>query len=253
MQAKNIDEVITYLEIIINQSKNEEDTLGYFAALYYQVTVTVKTGIANNYFHDGGRMEQFDVLFANRYLDAYAQFKQNGDCTESWRYAFLTAKKSWPIVLQNLLLGMNAHINLDLGIVAAQLCPGEGIYALKEDFDKINSILSGLVADVEKRMTAIWPRLHHLLKLVGKADSFFIDFSMRCARDGAWKFATEFALAEQANHDNTIQIRDEKIARIARLISKPGFGVSCILLIIRIGEIGSVSKKIDQLWSRNIL
>ena len=157
MQAKNIDEVISQLEAIILQTIKDENPMGYFAALYHQVTVRVKEGIANNYYSDGKRMEQLDTQFANRYLEAYTQFQQNQPCTESWQYAFDTTKKYWPTVLQNLLLGINAHINLDLGIAAVQTCPGEDIHALKDDFDKINTVLAGLIGDVEKSMAEIWP------------------------------------------------------------------------------------------------
>lgn len=247
MEAKTIDEVITHLEDIITDCKKKEDPLGYFAALYHQVTVAVKLGIANGYFADGPRMEKLDVLFANRYLNAYAQYHRSERCTSSWQYAFSTSREFWPIVLQNLLLGMNAHINLDLGIAAAQLCPGQSINTLKEDFDKINGILSSLVETVENNLSKIWPRLTYILKKVGKADSYFIDFSMQCARDGAWKFAIEYAQLPVAGHLACIEKRDLKIAEIAKLVSKPGFFISSLLLIIRLGEIGSVSKKIDQL------
>src|SRR5450432_1036713 len=198
MQAKNIDEVIAYLETIIEQTIKDKNPMGYFAALYQQVTITVKEGISQGYYVDCKRMEILDVIFANRYLEAYTQFQENKQCTESWRYAFKTTKEYWPIVLQDLLLGINAHINLDLGIAAVQTCPGEGIYALKDDFDKINTVLAGLVADVEKSLTAIWPRLKFLLHYFGKIDSFLIDFSMDQARDGAWKFATELAVLDPA-------------------------------------------------------
>jgi len=36
--------------------------------------------------------------------------------------------------MQNLLLGMNAHINLDLGIAAVQTCGGADLIMLKDDF-----------------------------------------------------------------------------------------------------------------------
>jgi hypothetical protein len=247
MEAKTIDEVITRLEDIITACKKKEDSLGYFAALYHQVTLAVKLGIANGYFADGPRMEKLDVLFANRYLNAYSQYRRSEPCTTSWQYAFDTSKEYWPTVLQNLLLGMNAHINLDLGIAAAQLCPGESIHLLKEDFNKINSILSNLVESVEKNLGKIWPRLTYILKKVGKADSYFVDFSMKCARDGAWKFAIEYAQLPDPDHEACIQSRDVRIAEIAKLVSKPGFFISSLLLIIRLGEVGSVSKKIDQL------
>ncbi len=253
MQAKNIDEVISQLEAIIQQTLTDENPMGYFAALYHQVTVRVKEGIATGYYTDCKRMEALDVLFANCYLEAYTQFQQNEPCTESWRYAFETTKKTWPTVFQNLLLGINAHINLDLGIAAAQTCPGEGIHALKDDFDKINIVLAGLVADVEKSLAEIWPTLTFLLKRVGKMDSYLIDFSMQQARDGAWKFATGLALMDTRTQEAAIKERDKKITETALLISKPGFFISLLFLVIRIGEMGSVANKIKTLWKKKSL
>ncbi|MBL4643563.1 MAG: hypothetical protein JKY44_08235, partial [Flavobacteriaceae bacterium] len=142
---QNIDAVIKILEDIIKQSKINNDPLGYFAALYKKVTLKVKEGIANNIFDDGPRMEKLDVIFASRYLDAYATYQKNEPVTESWEKAFKMSKKYWPIVLQHLLIGMNAHINLDLGIAAAEVMKGKNINDLKGDFDKINKILSSLV------------------------------------------------------------------------------------------------------------
>jgi hypothetical protein len=253
MQANTIDEVITQLEEIIQQTIIDENPMGYFAALYHHVTVTVKEGIANQYYSDGKRMEQLDVNFANRYLEAYTQFQQKQPCTQSWPYAFETTKKIWPTVLQNLLLGINAHINLDLGIAAVQTNPGKDIDALKEDFYKINAVLASLVSDVEKSMAEIWPTLTLILKRVGKMDSFLIDFSMQQARDGAWKFATELAPLNSFQQEAAIKERDKKIAEIALKVSKPGFFISTLFLMVRIGEIGSVSKKIKTLYKKQTI
>ena len=192
-----------------------------------------------------------DVLFANRYLDAYAKFQQSLPCTQSWQYTFETTKKFWPTVLQNLLLGINAHINLDLGIAAVRTCPGQGIDALKDDFDKINTMLAGLVADVEKSMIKIWPTFKLVLEKMAKADTFLINFSLEEARNGAWKFATELAVLNPAQQEDAIADRDKKIAEIALLISKPGFFISLIFIFIRMGEIGSVSKKMKALQFKN--
>jgi len=40
------------------------------------------------------------------------------------------------------------------------------------------------------------------------------------------------------------------MAEIALKVSKPGFFISTIFLLIRIGEIGSVSKKIKTFWKK---
>ncbi|MGQ7867907.1 DUF5995 family protein [Sunxiuqinia sp. sy24] len=68
---KTIDEVIEVLEQIIQHCEYNGDPSGYFAALYQKGTIKVKEGIENNYFDDGPRMEQLDVVFAQRYIDAW--------------------------------------------------------------------------------------------------------------------------------------------------------------------------------------
>jgi hypothetical protein len=52
MVAKTIDEVIEILGDIIQSSKNDEIALGYFAALYQKVTMTVKEKLHTNFKDD---------------------------------------------------------------------------------------------------------------------------------------------------------------------------------------------------------
>lgn len=243
----NIDGVISALDKIIETSQLNNDPLGYFAALYRKVTVKVKEGIAENFFDDGPRMEKLDVIFASRYLDAYNAYKNGEPTTESWLKAFDLSKKYWPIVLQHLLIGMNAHINLDLGIAAAEVMKGKDIQNLKADFNKINEILSSLVQEVQDDLATIWPTLKKILKWTGKVDDFLVDFSMEIARNGAWDFAVEFASTPENKQSELIVTRDKSIAEIGNLITNPGLIANLIFGIIRLGERGTVSKKIEDL------
>ena len=247
MSPKNIAQVIEQLNEIIIISQNNNDPLGYFAALYQKVTVKVKEGIETGYFDDGERMEVLDIAFASRYLDAYHAYKANDPVTHSWQEAFDLSKKYWPIVLQHLLIGMNAHINLDLGIAAAQVMEGKDINDLKDDFDKINEILSSLVAEVESDLSAIWPTLKLILKWTKKVDDFLIDFSMELARDGAWRFAKNLANLSGKGLHEAIEQRDHKVAKNGRIVFPSGFIVNGILRIIRIGEQGTVGEKIGKM------
>lgn len=157
MLATTIEEVIEQLEVIITDAKRTSDPKGYFAALYRKVTIAVRDKIIEgNYFEDNVRMEKLDVIFANRYLEAYDIFMTVGTPSLSWLRSFTADSKYWPIVLQHLLLGMNAHINLDLGIAAAQISNPEVIEDLKGDFTKINELLSGLVNEVQQDLTSIY-------------------------------------------------------------------------------------------------
>lgn len=243
-QAGTINEVILLLDEIIERSKLEQSNLGLFAILYREVTVKVKEGIHAGAFQNGERMEKLDVIFANRYLKAYYQYQAKEKPSECWGFAFEQAENFWPIVLQHLLLGINAHINLDLGIASAEVSTVEDIEELKHDFDQINFILSSLVAGVEKCLIKIWPTLTWILKATGKIDNFFIDFSMETARNGAWKFANEFVAVPENEREACTQLRDKRITEIARLVSNPGYFVSAVFKIIRIFERGTIAQKI---------
>lgn len=242
-----IDDVITALDQIIEHAKLNNDTSGYFAALYRKVTIKVKEGIVSNEFEDGARMEKLDVTFASRYLDAYHAWKNEEPITESWKKAFEISANYWPIVLQHLLVGMNAHINLDLGIAAAQVSKNKDINGLQNDFNKINAVLSALVAEVQNSLSAVWPRLKRILQNTKGVDDFLVDYSMKLSRDGAWKFAVSLANTSDEHINSSIKARDLSVAKKAELVTNPGFIPALIFGIIRVGERGSVKQKIEKL------
>lgn len=245
-EITTIDEIILLLDKIILETKKENSPLGYFAALYKKVTVKVKDGIAANYFDDNQRMEKLDVIFAKRYLEAYYLYQDKKETTKSWQIAFELSTNYWPIVLQHLMVGMNAHINLDLGIAAAKVSEGEDIQFLKNDFNKINEILSSLVNEVQNDLAQVWPKLKYLLKLSGKADDFLVDFSMKLARDGAWKYAESLA-ENPSNMNSLIKERDLIIAEKANIVVKPGIIARLIFKIVRLGEKGTIANRIEYL------
>lgn len=248
-QAQSIDEVIAQLDRIIAECKTKNEPLGYFAALYQGVTKKVKTGIDNDFFEDGARMEQLDVVFANRYLSAYHSYLNQQPATVSWEKSFTLSTQYWPIVLQHLLIGMNAHINLDLGIAAAQIMKGKNINALEDDFNKINEVLSSLVHKVQQDLVEIWPTLRFILKLAGKVDDTLTDFSMKLARDGAWKFARKLTELPEAKQAEFIEERDRKVAKNSKIITSPGYLASTFFKVIRLGEKGSIAQKIEKLYN----
>jgi hypothetical protein len=246
-QIQTIDDVISALKIIIAESEQNNDPAGYFAVLYLIVTIRVKEGIASGYFDDGPRMEQLDVFFAKRYLTAFDAYRNNQPVTEVWKKAFDLSDEYWPIVLQHLLMGMNAHINLDLGLAAAEISRDKNLADLENDFNRINQILSSLVHDVEGNLSLVWPALKYILKWTGKIDDYLVDFSMKLARNGAWKFANEFSLVPENEKEIAIFNRDQRVARKVHVILKPGLVATIALRMIRITERGSVADKIRML------
>ena len=247
MTATTIDEVITQLVEVIERAKREQSRLGYFPALYRKVTIKVKEGIAEGIFDDGPRMEKLDVIFANRYLEAIHNQWDGKPVTDAWRVSFKAVDSGSITVLQHLLIGMNAHINLDLGIAAAHTSPGDAIAGLYEDFNKINGVLASLVNGVKEELTQVWPTLSFLDKLAGRLDDVIINFSMEKARDHAWAFAETLAPLNPTDQASKIRDADQWASRFAHVVWKPGMMMRLANLAISLTERGTVAEKIDLL------
>ena len=245
--TQSIDEVIDRLTVIVNSSRDARSRLGYFAALYRKVTMQVREGILNGHFEDARRMERFDVIFANRYLEAHATFQRGGSPSRVWAFAFENAGAWWPIVLQHLLLGMNAHINLDLGIAAAQTMKGGSLEDLQGDFNRINGILASLVDDVQNELARVWTMLRVFNRLLGSVEDGLIEFSMTKAREEAWRSAGMFWSIPEADWPSAIDAQDNKMMRLARLVRSPGILAGMATRIVRAGEVQDVRRVIDIL------
>ena len=214
MPAKTIDEVISALDDIIEKECTNNSCMAYFPILYRKVTVRIKEGILNNEFENNPRMEKLDVLFANRYIDAYECLGFNKPFTKSWKNAFEAAKTGKLLIMQHLLLGINAHINLDLGIAVAETVGDDGeLLDFENDFNKINEILASMIANVEAKIISVSP-LFGLLDRFGKGrEDKLVSFSINVARDGAWLFANQYHISP--NKINELNNRDTVIAMLA--------------------------------------
>ena len=245
MSATTINQVIDALESIITDSIATNSRMGYFASLYYKVTASVRDGIAKGQFEDGPRMEKFDVVFANRYLDAYNCRKNKQPLTASWRIAFEMVEKSSPLVLQQLLLGMNAHINLDLGIAAVEVSNGN-MDGVQKDFDSINTIISALTYEVINEITRVSPLLS-LLGLHASNYSILIQFSISNARDGAWCFAEDLLKKQGTAYTDCIAVRDKTITQLAGGLAHATGIMRVTLWLIHVFEWKSPSRIINAL------
>jgi hypothetical protein len=246
--VQTIDEVIARLTDIIDRSRREPGRLGYFAALYRKVTISVKEGIRSGRFEDGARMERLDVNFANRYLKAFDLHRHGSLPTQSWQVSFEAAGQWRPIILQHLLLGINAHINLDLGIAAVETCPGDELFPLKRDFDEINRILAELVQPVEDAVGEVSPWIGFLEKIDPSADDAIINFSMDRARASAWNFAVKLNSTGGDERLAAMKMRDQDVAALGRLVYKPGRIILPLgLLAIRLRESNDIARVIEVL------
>jgi hypothetical protein len=217
-QATTIDEVITILEDIIIAEVADNSNLAFFPILYKKVTERIKLGVAQKEFEDNPRMERLDVIFANRYLKAYFQYKEGTKPSLSWENAFEAAKNKKLLIIQHLLLGINAHINLDLGIAVSETVGAqEDLESIHNDFNKINEILANMVDGVQQKIGRVSPFFYVLDKVADGKEDLIATFSINIARDEAWIFANEYHTT--SDKEAVFTKRDISIGNLALKLS----------------------------------
>ncbi len=241
MTPQTIDEVIAELGQIILRARNERSRLGFFAALYRNVTIKVKEGIVADLFEDGARMEKLDVTFANRYLAALGSFRRGEPLSKCWLVSFQMATKWPPIILQHLLTGTNAHVNFDLGIAAQAVAPGSELPSLEHDFNQINDILSSMIIKVRSDIEEVSPWIKLLHHYASQTEGRLINFSLGKARASAWLVANMINSTLPDRLARELNILDEGVATLGSLIGSPNeWLINLGLRVIRIRESSDV-------------
>ena len=248
MAVNNFSDVIARLDQIIAWAKANESPMGYFAALYYKMTLAVRDAVLRGDFENGSRMEQMDVAFARRYFDAFDAWKSGGVPSKSWKIAFEVAQDSQVAVMQHLLLGMNAHINLDLAIAAASVRQRDAIYGLRKDFMQINKIIESLTDQTQAQLAKIWLPFDWLDRLFRTEDEGWVGFSISAARGASWKAAQLLAFApDRASEQAIMDELDRSVAFFAHKIHTPGAWLQWCLWFMQRWEKGSIREKIEVL------
>ena len=249
MQANSIDEVIGFLDSIIGDCRARASRLGYFACLYQKMTKGIRQAIQDSLFEDGARMVKLDVCFANRYLEAYSLYASGRKPTASWQTAFDSAATDKLTVLQHLLLGINAHINLDLGIAAAKISTRDTISGLANDFNKVNEVIGTLFAEVQGSLAKIAFPMYFIKKINPHKMNAVLNFSIGKARETAWGNALLLAEIGEAGEQKIINATDQVVFKVAGAIQNPGMLMSMLLKWIRWTESKDISRNIDHLIS----
>jgi hypothetical protein len=248
--ATDIDGVLAELRTVVDRAAAAGDRAGLFAALYRQVTLAVAQAITDGVFDDGPRLNRLDTTFANRYLAALHACQAPGEPTTAprcWQLAFEATEQPGPVIVQHLVLGVNAHINLDLAVAAARTCPGPAITDLKADFDRINGILASVMGGLQQVVERFSPVLGGLDVVLGRLDDEIIGFSLQTARSEAWDAAVLLAGQPPEAQAATERMLDRYATGLARAVLSPPWPVPAALEVVRSTERSPVRDVIEAL------
>lgn len=244
---KTIEEVLKKLDEIITWAKENQSPAGYFVCTYRIMTAQVLKGIQQKKFEDNPRMTLLDIAFATRYLEAWDAYSKGKRCTNSWYIAFEAAKNKNLLILQHIFLGMNAHINLDLGISAASIMPNRKIAPLKKDFENINNVIASINQKVQDSLNQICYPVELIDKISNGKDNAVLDFAISKARETSWATAVMASNTPNLLKESVIGIVDYAAAKVASQIINPDILTPALLKELKKCESSDVRKNIEIL------
>ncbi len=152
-----------------------------------------------------------------------------------------------PIIVQHMLAGVNAHIDLDLGIAAEEIAPGAQLPGLQADFNTVNAVLASQVSGVLAEIDELSPVLGEIYDVLQKNEIDLIGDGLKIFRDSAWSFATLLAAEPDFMHPPTIMVHDLEVAQLGTLMLHPPPFIASIVAAIGARESRDVVHNIQVL------
>ena len=218
-------------------ARASDDAVGYFAAMYARVTSSIATSIAQGQFEDGPRMERFATTFADYYTRCLgpvlpAPDGRSGPARpDCWRASFDVAGRDDLLIVQHLLIGMNAHINYDLPQATVDVAREAGdLQSVKGDFDHINQILRSMTTVLLRDLD----RVSHWANEAGAlGGGRLFNFSLERARDQAWGAAQRLFAMPEADRPFESAELDRLVSVLAYLVTEPSLPVKLLAHLAR--------------------
>ncbi|HEX6311864.1 MAG TPA: DUF5995 family protein, partial [Acidimicrobiia bacterium] len=209
-------------------ARSAGDAAGYFPALYARVTTEIAASIEAGRFDDGARMDAFATTFAAYYLRTWRNEIPRPRC---WQASWDVAAGGGLLVVQHLLLGINAHVNHDLPQAVVEVADRTGdLEGVHGDFDAVNDVLAAASVGILRDLDRV-SRWANEVAALGGGRAFH--FSLRVARRQAWNAAERlFALDAPRRRDDVREL-DRLVSVLAYLITRPAFPASVLVSVAR--------------------
>jgi hypothetical protein len=142
---------------------------------------------------------------------------------KAWRLAFDAARAGNGLVLTDMLLGVNAHVNHDLPYALNGISIEPDRQRRYRDHAAVNAVLSEVTERATLAIAAAYaPGIRSLDAVGGDLDEMSGSFSLTVARDSAWESALALANARNAfERELAMQLIGTRAATVARLLRAP--------------------------------
>jgi hypothetical protein len=193
----DVDDVYDRLSAAETHLRNAGDRRAVFLTVYVAMTARVRDGIRGGAFDDPEWTRRYLVAFAERYRRALVAFERGERVAPAWRVAFGASLGGETLVIQDALLGINAHIVHDLAFALDDVGIGRGERRERRHADHlaINEVLRSLADVMQTTLADVYAAagIETVDDLFGRFDEEVTLVGLRAARAFAWENATLLA------------------------------------------------------------
>ena len=175
--------------------EQSSDPRAVFLGCYTLMTQNMLGAIQAGEFHDPEWVGELLEHFAGYYFTALDQYDNpNHTAPAVWQLTFDSARQPGMHVLQNLLLGVNAHINYDLILALGDMLEPDwerldpaGRELRRTDHDHVNRIIGRTLDAVQDTILERQaPEMELVDRLLGPFDEWLISSLVERWRDQVW-------------------------------------------------------------------
>lgn len=232
-QIQTINHVINEMTEQLQVLQKNGDHRVVFHRVYLLMTKEMQRRLASGFFQDPVWMERVLVGFAQFYFNALEAYEAGQPCPPAWELAFRLASEKNSFVLQDALLGINAHINSDLPMVMHMILDKDKAWPdarimlrRRQDHERINKVLSDLMDLVQDELSYYYARFIYTIDfLMGRKDESLSSLILAHCRDHVW-YNTELLLDAPDEEQHSIQrsrVEKDALAIGQKVANSPAF------------------------------
>jgi len=225
---------IDRIRLLINAWEPSQDRRSIFLNCYIMMTENMMAALAAEDFEDTAWVSDLLERFAGYYFHALDAYESDLPAIpQVWKVAFEATRLPHTHVLQNLVLGVNAHINYDLVFALLDvlspewnaLSPQQRLMRY-HDHCHVNDIISQTIDRVQDQIIDRYdPEYRVIDTLLGPLDEWMTSLLISDWREEVWKHATQLLDANETSRKEWIH-RVEQIAmqRAHAILGQGGIG-----------------------------
>jgi hypothetical protein len=216
------------MQALVGNWHSVADTRAIFLNCYLLMTRNVLLALDAGEFRDAEWVRSLLERFAEHYfvaLDAYSKAPESAP--KVWRITHEAAARSDLLVLQNLMLGVNAHINYDLVFALVEMLEEEWPtltnaerQARYADHSHINHVIGRTIDTVQDDVICrLAPAFFLVDSVFGAVDEWMTAKLIALWRDTVWNYATQILATAGERERLRLEVEEVTMRRAEAILA----------------------------------